>query len=681
MSEPDQSESTLQSILEKLRSNPILAHEVVFKHRHPQATPDFHRQIIQDFWSDEEYVGEMAFRGAAKSTLAEEALTLMALFGVYQYALIAGNTFARACERLASIKHEIATNEVILNIFGDQIGETWTEDAIVLKNGVKIQALGARQSFRGAKHRDRRPGMLFFDDLEDEENVDTEAQRDKLARWVSRSLIPACEPGARKRIAGTPLHPKAWLERMRKEANWLFRVHPIVVPAVSDPAQWERSQWPERFPLERIRQIRDEAERIGELQGFVQEYLCQSEEPALKPFQERHIIRAPHIPEWAPSILICDPARTANERKSARTGYVVASWVGAKAYVRYAQGNYHLPSDTVAELFRLNEVFNPVFVGIEKDGLEQYLMQPLRVEMTKRANVLPVVPLMAPRDKIKDTFIKGLQPFFEAGDILMCDDFVELKQEILGFPTGLKDILNALAYIVKMRGGRPVYEDFGFAHVAPDLQPYKHSTLWLMVNTEPTGGSHVAAALVQYINGGLRVFADWVREGTADDALGDILSEAVQVAGGLAFKTCAPADQFDQFNNFGLGRALRRLKVADAVHTPHPDRCLGSLKTALRSQALMQPAFLCARRARWTINALSLGYAYSLDKSGVLNPHPDPGYYATLMRGLESFTRWVSGGNAAAATAPLNYATTPDGRRYLSSRAVGNGTTQALKIE
>lgn len=673
LSSDDADDERLTLILQKLRANPVLAHAIVFARRHPQATPDFHKQIITDFWSASEYVGEMAFRGAAKSTLSEEALCLMALFGDYRYALIAGNSHPRACERLAAIKHEIATNDVILDIFGNQIGDTWNEDEIILKNGVKIQALGARQSFRGAKHWDTRPDMLFIDDLEDEENVDTEAQRDKLARWVSRSLIPACEPGARKRIAGTPLHPKAWLERMRREAGWVFRVHPIVIPAVTDPSQWEHSQWPERFPLERIKQIRDEAERIGELQGFVQEYLCQSEEPALKPFQQRHIIPAPHIPEWAPTILICDPARTVNVRKSARTGYVAASWVGPKLYVRYAAGAYHMPSEIITELFRLDDIFKPIHIGVEKDGLEQFLMQPLRTEMLNRATTLPIWPLMAPRDRNKIAFIKGLQPFFEAGDILQCAEFPDLVSEILGFPTGLVDVLNSLAYAVKMRGGRPVYEDFGFSHVVPELAPRANSSpLWLVVNTSPTGGSHTAAALVQSINGAFRVFADWVREGTADDALASIISDAIQAARGVTFKIAAPADQFDQYNNFGLGRALKRLNVKDPAHTPQPDKCLGALKPLLRGQAMMQQAFLTARAARWTINALAQGYAYGLDKSAMLNPHPEPGYYATLMRGLESFARWVSVGTQND-TDEANWQYTADGRRYISSRVVGNG--------
>lgn len=682
-SPPVDEHKVLEEILVKLRADPVLAHSVVFKHRHPQATPPFHRQMILDFWSTEEYVGEMAFRGAGKSTLAEEALTLMALFGVIRYGVIIGESYDRACERLSAIKHELDTNDIVQQIWGDVRGETWGAGEIILKNGVKLQAAGAGQSLRGMKHRDARPDMLFIDDLESKDSVATEEQRDKTMKYVTRDLIPACEPISRKRIAGTPLHPKAWLERMRKESRWLFRVHPIVTPAVSDPNQWEKSNWPERFPLDFVRNLRDDAERIGELQGFVQEYLCQSEEAALKPFQQRHIVPAPTIPSWAPAMLICDPARTVDPTKSARSGYMAISWVGAKLYVRYAQGAYDMPASIINELFRLDEVFNPIYIGVEKDGLEQFLMQPLRAEMLNRGRVLPIKPLNAPREKSKIDFIKGLHPFFEAGDILMCGDMSELTQEILNFPTGLVDVLNCLAYSIKMRGGKPVYPDFGLNHIAQELTPTRHSPAWLVINAEVLGGAHVAAALVQFVNGAFRVFGDWVREGTPDEAIERILPEAIQITNGANLKIAASSDQFDTFNNYGLGRALQRLGVKrDHIQTtPAPDKCLGALTPLLRSQANTVPAFLVHKDARWTANALSLGYAFGLDKTAVLNPLPDPGYYTTLMRGLESFARWLTASvQAPAGAAGVNWAYTNDGRAYISSRGGQANGPRELKI-
>lgn len=658
-------------ILEAFLEDPVLCHSILFEHRHPQITPLFHKEIIRRWWSKEPRVGEMAFRGAAKSTIAEEALTAMAGLNFYKYALIVGNSETRAVERLSSVKHEMTTNPRYTEVFGELQGPVWNDAEVLLTNGVMIRAIGARQSLRGAKHWDQRPDMLFVDDLEDEENVSTKEQRDKLFRWFWRSLIPACEPDARIRVAGTPLHPESLLERLRKESGWPFPVYPIVVPAVSEPSQWVHSNWPDRYPIARIREIRDGFAKVGDLEGFVQEYLCQSEEQALKTFQPRHIIKAPHIPDWAPSMVVVDPSRTTRVGKSARTGYVVFSWIGPKCYVRAAYGAYHQPDQIIAETFKLDATFSPVKVGVEKDGLEEFLMQPYRQEILRSGRPVPLTPLNAPRDRNKARFIAGLQPFFEAGDMLMCGDFPDLVQEMDGFPRGLIDVLNALAYAPQMRGGRPVYEDFGFSHVAPDLTPNAREKIYLCISSR---ASHTAGCLAQFINGAIRVFADWVKEGDVTSALEQIIPEARIVAGRMP-DLVAPTDQFDAFNNAGLPVACRRLNVRPIKV---PAKAIGSLRPFLQKTMVHQPGFLVSRSARWTLNALALGYSFGLDKTGIIAAEPDSGYYETLMEGLEGLARMLT--VQPEHRDDLNYAYTAEGTRYITSRpGMSHGHAIALK--
>ncbi len=563
-------------------------------------------------------------------------------------------------ERLSAVKHEMTTSPRYLSIFGELQGPTWNDAEILLTNGVMIKAFGARQSLRGAKHWDQRPDMLFVDDLEDEENVATKESRDKLFRWFWRSLLPACEPDARIRVVGTPMHPESLLERLRKEAGWPFPVYPIVIPAVSEPSQWVQSNWPSRYPLERIKEIRDGFAKVGDLEGFVQEYLCQSEEQSLKVFQPRHIVKAPDIPAWAPSMVVVDPSRTTRVGKSARTGYVVFSWIGAKCYVRAAYGAYHQPDQIIEETFKLDRLFSPVKVGVEKDGLEEFLMQPYRQEILKTGQPVPLWPLNAPRDRNKTRFISGLQAFFEGGDILMCGDFPDLTQEMDGFPRGLVDVLNALAYAPQMRGGRAVYEDFGFVHVSPELQPNPRLPSYLCVSAKP---NHCAGALVQFVNGCLRVYADWVKEGDVTSALEQMIPEARIAAGRLPL-LCAPLPLFDAYNNAGLPLACRRLNLSPVKV---PGGQIGSLRPFLVRQSMHQPAFMVSQAARWTLNALALGYSYSLDKSGILSHEPDAGYYQTLMEGLEGLAKWLTV-QAPRDDDALNFAYTAEGVRYMTSR-------------
>jgi len=647
------------AILSALLDDPVLMHEVLFERRHKDATPGFHREMIERWWGGELRCADEAFRGGGKSTIAEDAICAMGLVGFFRYCLIVGNTEGRAVERLSAIKHEIETNEVIHRLFGAMQGSVWNEAEVILANDVMIAAKGARQSLRGSKHWDQRPDILFVDDLEDEENVASPEARLKTRQWFWRSLIPACEPGARIRVVGTPLHPESLLEHIRRDAGWAFHVYPIVVPALTEPAAWSHSNWPERHSLDNIRQLRDEALRVGDMQGFVQEYLCQAEEPALKVFQPQHRVMAPSIPTWAPVMVAVDPARTARPGQSARTGYVAFSWVGSKLYVRQAYGAYHSPAEIIAECFRLDRALNPVKLGVEKDGLEEFLLQPLRQEVLRTGQPLPLVALAAPRDRNKVRFIASLQAFFAAGDILLCGHFPDLVAEMDGFPRGLIDVINALAYAPGMRGGKPVYEDFGFGHVAPELAPASGQRCYVTLSSRP---GYTTAVLSQYVNGAFRIFADWVREGDSCAALEQIIGEARLVAG-RDVEVFAPGSQLDRYNNSGLPAAVARLRLRVGRL---PGQSIGALRPFLQKQSQHQPAFLVASGARWTTGALALGYGYALDGAATLKAVPIDDYYACLMEGLEGLAKRLTVVPAEEEDAP-HWAYTKEGHRYLTS--------------
>jgi hypothetical protein len=87
-----------------------LAHQTLFAHRHPDETPPFHYEIIDDLHGQNKRVLELAFRGAAKSTIAEEYITIDACFRRFRNFIIVGESATRACERLAAIKHELDFN-------------------------------------------------------------------------------------------------------------------------------------------------------------------------------------------------------------------------------------------------------------------------------------------------------------------------------------------------------------------------------------------------------------------------------------------------------------------------------------------------------------------------------------------------------------------------------------------
>lgn len=606
------------------------AHQTLFAHRHKEETPPFMRDMCALLYDPHPLVAMQAFRGGAKSTWLEEYILLSVLFKDTVFCLIVGSNWTSACDRLAPIKQELETNGAIIELFGDQKASPWTQDEIVLANGVKIRAIGAGQSMRGVKHNDERPDLAAIDDLEDEENIATEESRRKTQRWLNGTLRPALHPRNGKiRFIGTPIHPKALIQKKCEDHAWKSRKFPAIYYNKDGK---ETSAWPARFPIEMLRQCRQEYIDDGQLVEFNQEYMCLAEDVAGKPFQAGMIRIAPAPACYLPVEIAVDPARTV-KTTSARTGYVAGSWLGNKLIVHEAFGAFHRPDEIIDTIFEWNKKYKPVHIGVETNALEEFIMQPLRTKALQTGISLPIVDLRAPKDK--HDFIRGLQPLYMAGNITHAKHLPDLESELLQFPTGRMDVPNALAYFLRMRAGRPVYEDFSADHIAPVLETHPSSPRWLVMSSRPALS---AAVLLQYVNGTLRVYNDWVMDRPPVEALPEILREAF-IAGEGPMKLAAPVEQFDEYMNTGLPAAARRSNIT-MTRTAWAAKSEGKLKEWLTKRVQGDPVFQVADCARWTINSLARGYARKLEKGGALSDLPTDNQYRVIAEALESFVAW-----------------------------------------
>ena len=641
----------------KLGKNRQLAHRVLFGHRHPNETPPFHGEVIDDWHSNNSHILTLAFRGAGKSSLSEEAIIVLACLRQFKNCIILGESYDRACERLRAIKHEIEFNPFIEELFGNLVGETWQEGKIVLTNGVIIQAFGRGQSLRGSKHLAERPDMAFGDDMEDEESISTPEAREKFKQWFLKVVIPALAPGYRFRIAGTPLDPEAWVMKLKQSRNWVCRTYPIKFKDAD--GNWQAT-WPERFPLEAIDRLEQEYIEAGGSQEFQQEYMCEAIDPATKAFTKEMIRVVPQVRVWEATYAFFDPARTARAR-SALTGWAVWSWIGNSLRVWAADGALLLPDAIVNKIFEINELYHPVHVGVEETGLNEFILQPLRYEQVRRSVLVPIKAMNAPKGKLD--FIKSLQPFAKAGELIFTRELKELEQQMLAFPTGKIDTLNALAYATKMRPGNPVYDNFRIDNIAETIEPVRSEPYWLAVNAT---SQYTTGVLCQFIRGALHVAGDWVYEGDPGASLSDIVRAASLLAA-AAVRVVAGPQHFNDHDTVGLRGAGRKIPVDVVAGGREVDGREGA-RRLIREQSHGRPAFLVAQNAQWTLRALAGGYCYPITKHGTVSEFTDPGAYKVLMEGLESFVALLSTG-AMESDSDRNYRYTAQGKRFLSALA------------
>lgn len=667
----------LGETLQELGANRRLAHNVLFSRRHPLPTPDFHWQIIDAFHAEDEKVVIEAFRNAAKSTIAEEALTVAALFRDFRNCVIIGASFERAKERLSAIKNELVVNDSINALFGSMEGPVWGEGRIVLKNGICLTALGAGMSLRGTKYLDARPDMALIDDLEDEESVRTPEAREKMRSWLYRAFLPALDVNRRIRFLGNQLDTDAVIVSISKDPSWRHVRFPVMRQEAGGgwrpglpPGSW-LPLWPEKYSLDWIGKERAEYERQGLSHAFACEYMCEAGDPAGKVFTPALFRVSDRTRVWEAVYAAYDPARTVSST-SASTGKVVFSWVSNRLVVWQGEARFWLPDELVDDIIATDDRWSPVAIGVEATGLEEFILQPLRHRALMRGHPLPVRLLKPPRGK--DDFIRSLQPYFKAGEVEFVDPgpegtggvSAEARGQLLSFPTGRKDFPNALAYALLMRPGLPVYENFSSANVtvAPPF-PAARAPWWLAAHATH---AYTAAVLVQIMNTSLRVQADWVREGTPGEVLGDMVT-AARLEAGSAVRLAAPPVTLN--DTVGLRVAARHVPV-DVSAGGAPVKGREIIREKLTRTVRGEPALLIHENARWTLNAFGGGYCYETGRRGTMLGEPVQGPYQVLMTALESFAAQLSLGLSEAEDG-RRYAMTDDGRRYTTILAGEHG--------
>jgi len=456
-------------------------HQTLFCHRHDRAPALFHPELVELFWHGPQYIGVFAFRGGAKSTLAEEFVVIAAAELRFKNIVFIGSSEGRAAERIAAVKRELERNPDIIEMYGEQKGEIWTQTRLVTKNGICIQCLGRDQDIRGLKHLDARPDLLIIDDFEDRDNVATPEGRRKTLSWFYSDLLPACSPECTIRLLATPMDAESVPVRLSKTQDWEWRTFPIVRQSESGA---EESTWPDLFPLEVVERMRSGYQASGQAAAWDREFMCQAVSLGEQVFRQEYFRVQSLTRVWEPVYVAIDPARGAkNPDTASETGVVVFSWVGNKLIIWQDLSGFISPGALIDLIIEIEETYHPVDIGFERTGLNEWAAEPMRHAFAGRNIFVPLKELEAPRNK--EQFILSLEPHARAGEIVLAQEMPKLVGQFLSFPRGRKDRINALAYATILRPGQPIYENFDpVIHVAAGIIWPRGETLTLALNAD-----------------------------------------------------------------------------------------------------------------------------------------------------------------------------------------------------
>ena len=164
-------------------------------------------------------------RGEAKSTLVSQLFVLWCIVtGRKRYPVIVMDSIDQAYPMLEAIKAELEFNPRLLMDFPEACGQgrVWQAGAIVTQGDVKVQVAGSGKKLRGLRHGPYRPDLAVLDDIENDEQVRSPEQRDKLQSWVSKTILPLGGAGAKFDVVyiGTILHYDSVLSRTLANKMW-----------------------------------------------------------------------------------------------------------------------------------------------------------------------------------------------------------------------------------------------------------------------------------------------------------------------------------------------------------------------------------------------------------------------------------------------------------------------------
>lgn len=226
--------------------------------------------------AEHDFLAVAAPRGHAKTTVLALAEPLFSAATRREpFTLIVSDTATQAEQRTSDLYAELLENDDLVRAYPHlalperkdyeiKRVKRSTRDFITL-GGIRFTSAGAGQSLRGIKDRHQRPSRIIVDDLENDENVRTPEQREKLWDWFTKSLLnlPGAE-GARITIIGTILHERSLLARLLSDEQnsvWTQRKYRAVTNG--------EALWPGHWTLEKLEAARV---RIGS-RAFSTEFL------------------------------------------------------------------------------------------------------------------------------------------------------------------------------------------------------------------------------------------------------------------------------------------------------------------------------------------------------------------------------------------------------------------------
>ncbi len=361
-------------------------------------TPPVHLAMLDKVVSPSEYIANLCFRGAAKTTLfAEYFFLYIGVFGAIPGlgkiggAIYVSDSMENGVKSLRKNLEHRYDNSAFLQNWIPRID--FTDPYIVMhgKSGHKfgLRLYGAKTGIRGTKIFGKRPVLCVLDDLVSDDDAKSKASMEAIKDTVYKGVNHALDPTRRKVIFnGTPFNSEDILIQAVESGEWDVNVWPVCEKFPCEPEEFVGA-WEDRFTYEYVKKQYDMAVGTGHLAAFMQELMLRITSDEERLVQDEEI-------RWYDRINLLQNKGAFNfyiTTDFATSSKQTADYSVISVWAYNANGDWFWV-DGVAErwtmdksidaLFRLVQFYKPQQVGVEVTGQQGAFIQWLQQEMMNR---------------------------------------------------------------------------------------------------------------------------------------------------------------------------------------------------------------------------------------------------------------------------------------------------------
>lgn len=470
-----------------------------FPHYVTSAPSVFHRWLYRNYGALVAGKGRKsaiaAPRGEAKSTLITQIGVIWCLVtGRKRFVPIIMDAFEQAATMLEAIKAELTVNPRLLMDYPDATGQgrVWNAGVILTADDRKVMAFGSGKRMRGLRHGPYRPDLVVLDDIENDENVQSPEQRDKLERWLKRTVLALGPPDDSLDVlyVGTVLGPDSVLARTLRNPLWVAQTFKALIAWPDRMDLWDRWEevllnegeeparefyraqrkameagaqvsWPSMRPLY-VLMVKRAREGHHAFDSELQNEPTSEDNPFAEPGKIKfwvHVVRT-----WV-FFGACDPSLGKLNRNRDPSAVLVGGYDRSTGVLDVVEAKIarRVPDKLIEDIIACQREYRCMRWAIEAVQFQEFLRTELVKRSAKAGVPVPAIGVVPHADK--DLRIESLEPHVANGLIRFHPRLTMLLTQLRHWPDDHDDGPDALhmLWMIAVSAGQPIE----FASVGP----------------------------------------------------------------------------------------------------------------------------------------------------------------------------------------------------------------------